>query len=110
MDAQNYSLEEVSSILTKVRQNPKTLHKFPKEVWMAITQLTTQYSIEQISKQLQLNPNYLQRKINQYNPQPMLDFQEVVLPAAIHEKVQKSVILSSDRSKFVSDSASKTSS
>ena len=57
------TIEEIRSILDRLRQDPKTQRKFPRELWTSIIQLTKFYPFEEICLRLQINPIYLKRKI-----------------------------------------------
>ena len=73
-------IEEIHSTLDRLRQDPNTQRKFPRELWTSIIQLTKIYPIEEVCSRLQINPIYLKRKIHQ-SKAPALEFREIVMPA-----------------------------
>ena len=81
MEAKFIPIEEIRSTLDRLRQDPNTQRRFPRELWTSIIQLTTIYPVEEVCRQLQINPIYLKRKIHQ-SKEPALEFREIVMPAA----------------------------
>ncbi len=79
MKAKFISIEEIRSILDRVRKDPNTQRKFPRELWTSIIELTKIYPFEEVCRQLQINPIYLKRKIHQSKEQ-LLEFREIVMP------------------------------
>jgi hypothetical protein len=79
MKAKLIPIEEIRSTLDRLRQDPNTQRKFPREIWISIIQLTKIYPIEDVCHRLQINPIYLKRKIHQFK-EPALQFREVVMP------------------------------
>jgi len=73
-------IEEIRSTLDRLRQDPNTQRKFPRELWTAIIQLTKTHPVEEICRQLQINPPYLKRKIHQ-SKESSLEFREIIMPA-----------------------------
>ena len=82
MEAKRRSIEEVRSKLDKIRQNPCTRHKFPKELWISIIQLTKTHSTREVCRELQMNHTHLERKIHQLKKpaQSELEFREISMP------------------------------
>lgn len=80
MKAKFTTIEEIRSILDRLRQDPKTQRKFPKELWTSIIQLTKIYPLEEVCLRLQISPIYLKRKIHP-SKEPALEFREIVMPA-----------------------------
>jgi len=72
-------IEEIRSTLTRLRQNPKTQRKFPRELWDSIIQLTKICPIEELCRQLHINPVYLKDKIRDSKGQA-LEFREISMP------------------------------
>jgi len=62
--------------LIPLRQNPLTRRKFPTNLWKSIIELTETYPLNEVCRELNLQPNYLKEKINEIRS-PILDFQEV---------------------------------
>lgn len=81
MEAKFTTIEEIRSTLDRLRQDPNTQRKFPRELWTSIIQLTKIYPVEEVCRRLQISPIYLKRKIHQ-SKEPVLEFREIVLPAA----------------------------
>src|SRR3974390_2958246 len=80
MDTQLTTLEEIQSTLDQLRQDPNTKRRFPKKIWDAIIQLTNTYPIQDICRQLNINPVYLKHKIQQTD---VLEFHEVAFPTPL---------------------------
>ena len=80
MEAKFIQIEEIRATLDRLRQDPNTQRKFPRELWVSIIQLTKIYPIEEVCRRLQINPIYLKRKIHQFK-EPALQFHEIVMPA-----------------------------
>ena len=81
MEAKFTTIEEIRSILDRLRQDPKTQRNFPLEIWTSIIQLTKIYPIEEVCRRLQINPIYLKRKIRQPK-ESALEFREIIMPAS----------------------------
>jgi hypothetical protein len=81
MEAKFIPIEEIRSTLDRLRQDPNTQRKFPRELWTSIIQLTKIYPVEEVCRRLQINPLYLKRKIHQ-SKEPTLEFREIVMPVA----------------------------
>ena len=81
MDAKFIPIEEIQSTLDRLRQDPKTRRKFPRELWTSIIQQTKIYPVEEVCRRLQINPTYLKCKIHQ-SKQPALEFREIIMPVA----------------------------
>jgi hypothetical protein len=81
MEAKFIPIEEIRATLDRLRQDPNTQRKFPREIWISIIQLTKIYSIEDVCCRLQINPIYLKRKIHQFK-EPAFQFREIVMPVA----------------------------
>ena len=81
MEAKFIPIEEIRSILDRLRKNPKTQRGFPRELWTSIIQQTKIYPIKEVCRQLRIDPIYLQRKIHQ-SKESALEFREIVMPAA----------------------------
>ena len=79
MDTKFIPIEELRSIIDRLRQDPKTQRKFPQELWTSIIGLTKIYPIEEVCRQLLINPIYLKRKIHQ-SKESALEFREIVMP------------------------------
>lgn len=77
MNTQVDPFVEIAIRLAEIRQQAKTKQKFPQELWDAIISLTQSYSIQEVSKRLNINPSYLKRKIRDFLPIRELDFSEV---------------------------------
>jgi hypothetical protein len=82
MKAKFIPIEEIRATLDRLRQDPKTQRKFPRELWTSIIQLTKIYPIEEVCLRLQIHPIYLKRKIHQ-SRKPALEFREIIMPAAV---------------------------
>jgi hypothetical protein len=80
MNAKHIPIEEIRSTLDRLRQDPSTQRKFPRELWGSIIQLTKVYPIEEVCRQLRIDPIYLQHKMDQSQEQA-LEFREIVTPA-----------------------------
>lgn len=74
-------IEEIQSTLTQLRQDPKTKRRFPQELWNTIIQLTKIYPLEELCRQLHLNPIYLKDKIRESKGQA-LEFREILMPVS----------------------------
>ncbi len=81
MDTKFIPFEELRSTLERLREDPKTQRKFPRELWLSIIRLTKIYPVEEVCHQLQINLIYLKRKIHQ-SQASALEFREIVMPAA----------------------------
>ena len=81
MEAKFIPIGEILSILDRLRQDPNTRRRFPRELWDSIIQLTKIYSIEEVGRQLHINPVYLKRKIHQSKEQE-LEFREISIQAS----------------------------
>lgn len=81
MNAKFTTIEEIRSILDRLRQDPKTQRNFPKELWTSIIQLTKIYPLKEVCLRLQINPIYLKNKIHP-SKEPAFEFREIVMPAA----------------------------
>ena len=75
------SIKEIRSTLDQLRQNPKTRRRFPQELWASILHQTKIYPIEEVCRQLQINPIYLHRKLRELK-ESAFEFREVVMPPA----------------------------
>jgi hypothetical protein len=76
METKFTSIEEIQSALDQLRQDPNTQRKFPQELWASIIQQTKIFPLEQVCRQLQINPTYLKQKIRQSKEQ-ILEFREI---------------------------------
>jgi len=81
MEAKFITIEEIRSTIDRLRKDPKTQRKFPRELWTSVIQLTKIYPLEAVCLRLQINPIYLKRKIRQ-SKESVLEFREIVMPAA----------------------------
>lgn len=79
METKFIPIEEIRSTLDRLRQDPNTQRKFPRELWTSIIQLTKIYPVKEVCLRLQINPIYLKRKIHQ-SKEPALEFREIVMP------------------------------
>ncbi len=80
MEAKFIPIEEIRSTLDRLRQDPNTQRKFPRELWASIIQQTKSYPVEEVCRRLQINPIYLKRKIQQ-SKESVLEFRDIVMPA-----------------------------
>jgi hypothetical protein len=80
MESQSITVEEIRSTLDQLRQNPLTKRRFPQKLWDSIIQLTKTYPLNDICRQLDINPVYLRRKIQNTKKAP-LEFREVSFTA-----------------------------
>jgi hypothetical protein len=76
------TLKDIHATLTALRMQPGSRRKFPKEVWDSILHLTKIHPIKEVCRQLQLQPAYLRRKMQQFqkNCSENIDFQEISFP------------------------------
>jgi len=77
MNSKVLSLDDLRSILTRLRQDPKTRRKFPKDLWESIIRLTETHPIEEICQYLKINPSYLKNKIRKYHEPTSPEFHEI---------------------------------
>jgi hypothetical protein len=80
MTAQQKSLEEVQASLKALRENPNFRNRFPKKIWDSIINLTKALPLQDVCRQLEIQPAYLKRKIQQSQkaPSDAIDFKEVL--------------------------------
>lgn len=95
------TINDVQAVLTTLRNSSGSRRKFPKEVWDSIIHLTKTQSIEQVCRQLQLQPAYLKRKMQQLqkvsSQTAEMDFQEIAFPIQNFHSADTVVVeLSSD--------------
>jgi len=95
MNAKHIPIEEIRSTLDRLRQDPSTQRKFPRELWSSIIQLTKIYPIEEVCRRLRIDPVYLQHKMDQSQEQA-LEFREIVAPATSSVSDRVTIELSSD--------------
>lgn len=79
MNAHSKSLEEVQASLKTLRENPNFRNRFPKKIWNSIIALTKVHPLKELCRQLEIQPAYLKRKMqqSQYAPSDAIDFKEV---------------------------------
>jgi hypothetical protein len=70
--------EQIRSSLSRLREDPKTQRKFPKEIWMSIIELTKTFPAGEVCRQLAIHPTYLKQKIREFQDSPV-EFQELTL-------------------------------
>jgi hypothetical protein len=80
MNAKLIPMDEIRSTLDRLRQDPSTQRKFPRELWGSIIQLTKVYPIEEVCRRLRIDPVYLQHKMDQSQEQA-LEFREISMQA-----------------------------
>jgi biotin operon repressor len=80
MNTKILSIEEIRSTLDRLRQDPNTQHRFPRELWDSIIQLTNTHSREEICQKLNISPMYLKRKIENLKDQTV-EFREIPVQA-----------------------------
>lgn len=81
MQNQPTSIEAVRANLEKLRQNPSTRNRFPRELWASIIQLTKNHPIEDICAELSIVPAYLKRKIQQ--SEGSFEFRELTIAGSV---------------------------
>ena len=86
MNTKLFSLEEIQSALTYLRQDPDTKHKFPRELWDSIINLTKTIPFEEVCHLLHINPIYLKRKMLRLQ-KTSLEFHEVSIANPLQEIV-----------------------
>ena len=91
MPSKNDPIAEIQSTLTRLRQQPETRNRFPKEVWKSIIHLTKLYPIDELCERLQIPPAYLRRKIQSLEIVP-LELREVS-PFIIQNSSSDSIII-----------------
>jgi hypothetical protein len=76
------TINDIYAVLTTLRKCSGSRRKFPKELWDSIINLTKTYSIQQVCRQLQLQPAYLKRKMQELQnaSSQTMDFQEIAFP------------------------------
>jgi hypothetical protein len=79
MRTQVKTIEEIHTTLQKVRGNSNFRNKFPKQIWNEIIELTKDVPFQDVCRQLEIQPAYLKRKMQQlHNNNPdVIDFQEI---------------------------------
>lgn len=83
------TLEEIQAYLTHLRCDTKSRRRFPIEVWASIIRLTKIYSIEEISKHLEIQPAYLKQKMRQFQESTEVEFREITY---LKQKVHSSSV------------------
>ena len=79
MDNHTPSLKITQDKLRQARLEPSHRKRFPKQLWKDIYSLSREIPVEILSKELQLNPSFLKRKIQEnYEPEDP-EFKEVFL-------------------------------
>jgi hypothetical protein len=94
MDTNLVSLEKIRATLSRLRQDPKTKCKFPREIWDSIIQLTKTCPLEEVCHHLDIQPAHLKSKILQSKPSA-LEFQEISIQSPMVETVTISLSSSS---------------
>ncbi len=87
MSAKLASLEDIYSILTRLRQDPKTKKKFPSDIWDAIIRLTETHPLGQVCQTLKIHPAQLKRKMRERKTSSPLEFQEISLQANFSDTI-----------------------
>ena len=82
MKTQLTTIEEIRTALHKLRQDPNTKRKFPQELWSSIIQLTKIYPLEDVCRQIDINPVYLKRKIQQ-SKEKTIEFREITFSTSL---------------------------
>jgi transposase-like protein len=82
MENNNIQIEEIRSTLIRLRQDPNTKRRFPREFWDSIIQLTKSYPIKEICRQLQINPAYLKDKMRE-SKEEFLEFREITMQGSL---------------------------
>ena len=79
MDTLYATIEEIRTTLDRLRQDPQTRRRFPKELWDSIVQLTRSYSFNTICSQLDISPAYLKQKVRKVREEEV-EFHELSFP------------------------------
>jgi len=76
---QSKTLEEIQTILKNLRGTSGSRDRLPKQLWDSIIELTKAHPLKEVCRQLEIQPTYLKRKIQQSRKPPLdtVDFQEV---------------------------------
>jgi hypothetical protein len=82
MEAKFVSIEDIRSTLDRLRQDPNTKRRFPRELWDSIIHLTKTYPIEEVCRRLDILPAYLKDKMHQFKEQ-VLAFHEIPIPVPL---------------------------
>lgn len=79
MSDQPKTLKEIQSALKTLRENTSSRKRFPQQIWDVIIELTEVIPFQEVCQQLEIQPAYLKRKIQQSQniPPDTIDFQEV---------------------------------
>ncbi len=86
MEDNFFSLEEIQSTLSRLRQDPNTKNKFPRQLWNSIIHLTKTRSSEEVCRLLHIQPAYLKHKMQQ-RQETSLEFHEISIKSAPEETV-----------------------
>ena len=79
MDNQTPSLKITQDKLRQARLEPSHRKKFPKQLWKDICSLSKEIPVDILSKELQLSPSFLKRKIQENYEPEVPKFKEVFL-------------------------------
>ncbi len=79
MSNQPKTLEEIHTTLKTLRGSPSFRNRFPKKLWDSIIELTKVLPFQELCRQLEIQPAYLKRKMQQSQNIPLdtIDFQEI---------------------------------
>jgi len=79
MDNHTPSLKITRDKLRQVRLEPSYRKRFPKQLWKDICLLAREIPVDLLSKELQLSPSFLKRKIQENYEPEVPKFKEVFL-------------------------------
>lgn len=79
------SIEDICAALVRLRQNPSTKKRFPREIWDAIVRLTKTHSHTKLCQRLQLDPGLLKRRVKQR--MASMEFHEISIQNISQESV-----------------------
>lgn len=79
MNNQSKTLEEIQATLATLRESPGFRNRFPKQLWDSIIELAKVLPLQEICRQLEIQPAYLKHKIQQSKTvlSDTVDFQEI---------------------------------
>lgn len=79
MSDQPKTLKEIHATLKTLRENSSSRKRFPQQIWDAIIELTEVLPFQEVCQQLEIQPAYLKRKMQQSQniPPDTINFQEV---------------------------------
>lgn len=78
--------KELELTLKQLRQQSKTKHRYPQEVWDRIISLVNNHSLQKVCSRLNISPFYLKGKMRASSPPP-LEFKEISTPQICSELV-----------------------